>query len=125
MNRNMNMPTEPAIEQTLPYAPTYKEAGGDIVPQTEAESQTGLLAKIHLSKLALVGAVLNAPGAVASIATHEPVILAGGAGLTAMVAGETLHSAHNYFRNGYKPQSPINRLIKAKSLEKQPTSTDK
>jgi hypothetical protein len=116
-----NIPTKP----TLPYAPTYRQAGGDTVPQTEAERESGLLAKIHLGKVALVGAALHVPGAVASIGMEEPAMLASGTMLTALVAGQTFHSAHNYFKNDYTPQAPINRLIKAKTLEKRSTASAK
>lgn len=120
---NLNTLPQPQSEAhvpagpTLPYAPA-PEGRYPNVPQTEAERKSSLWAKIRLGKLAIVSAGLNAPGGVVFAATHEPKVLAVGVGLSALVTGITLHDAHNYFRNDFRPQKPLNRLIKAKTLEK-------
>lgn len=109
---------DPEAKPTLPYAPTPTPGGYANIPQTEAERNSGLFSKLRWGQIAIAGAVAEVPSAVAAVATHEPSLLLGGPLVVAYLGGHALHEAHNYFRNGSRPTFPINRFIKAKTLER-------
>lgn len=94
--------------------------GKDLVPLTEAEANSGLLAKIRLGRFAAFTAVVEAPGIIDVVATGRTGIIGPGTVFVALAGGATLHEAHNYFRNYYQKNAPFSYFIKDKELENNP-----
>lgn len=87
------------------------------IHQTDTERQSGLLAKVHWLNFIKTSAVIEGVAGIAALALKEPEVAALGGVAIAWMGGEALHDTHNYYRNGFRPNYPVNKLVKAMDNE--------
>jgi hypothetical protein len=102
-----------------PSAPAAEQESRLTVEQTVDEANTDLFVKLNLGKLAAYSVGIEAPFAVAAVATRAPEMLALGGFLALTLACDAVYDAHNYYRNDVLPKKPFNIFIKPKANELQ------